>query len=103
MKCIIHQRQIKAQYYPDFLFNLIGKGRDQAKYVKILHDFTNKVYISLKLFLVQTIHKKLQYSRTRVIATRIIAHHCLAPEFFSYTLHYERTRVIATRIIARPA
>jgi len=41
MKYIIHQRQIKPQYYPDFIFYTLGEGREQDKCVKILHDFTS--------------------------------------------------------------
>uniref|UniRef100_A0A914XXN3 Cytochrome P450 n=1 Tax=Panagrolaimus superbus TaxID=310955 RepID=A0A914XXN3_9BILA len=40
MKYIIHQRQIKPQYYPDIIFNLFGAGSDQKKCVKLLHEFT---------------------------------------------------------------
>ena len=43
MKYIIHQRQIKPQYYPDFIFYTFGQGREQDKCVKILHDFTSSV------------------------------------------------------------
>uniref|UniRef100_A0A0N5BAY0 Cytochrome P450 n=1 Tax=Strongyloides papillosus TaxID=174720 RepID=A0A0N5BAY0_STREA len=41
MKYIIHQRQIKPQYYSDFMFNTIGDGKEHDKCVKILHDFTH--------------------------------------------------------------
>lgn len=41
MKYIIHQRQVKPFYYPNLLFNLIGHGKEQQKWVRILHDFTN--------------------------------------------------------------
>ncbi|WKY11914.1 hypothetical protein Q1695_003468 [Nippostrongylus brasiliensis] len=40
MKLIIHQRMVKPQYFPDFLFNLFGAGKEQARCIKILHDFT---------------------------------------------------------------
>ncbi|EPB71359.1 hypothetical protein ANCCEY_09544 [Ancylostoma ceylanicum] len=43
MKVILQNRQVKPQYYPEFLFNLIGDGREQAKCVKVLHDFTSSV------------------------------------------------------------
>uniref|UniRef100_A0A1I7XI86 Cytochrome P450 n=1 Tax=Heterorhabditis bacteriophora TaxID=37862 RepID=A0A1I7XI86_HETBA len=43
MKYIIHQRQVLPIYYPEFIFNTFGAGREQAKCVKILHDFTGKV------------------------------------------------------------
>ncbi|VDN26962.1 unnamed protein product, partial [Cylicostephanus goldi] len=36
-------RQVNPQYYPEFLFNLIGDGKEQARCVKILHDFTGNV------------------------------------------------------------
>uniref|UniRef100_A0A7E4W9V8 Cytochrome P450 n=1 Tax=Panagrellus redivivus TaxID=6233 RepID=A0A7E4W9V8_PANRE len=42
MKYIIHQRQIKPQYYPDIIFNLFGAGAEQSRCVKILKDFTSK-------------------------------------------------------------
>ncbi|VDM62124.1 unnamed protein product [Angiostrongylus costaricensis] len=43
MKVIVQQRQVKPQYYPEFLFNLIGDGKEQARCVKILHEFTGNV------------------------------------------------------------
>ncbi|PIO72742.1 hypothetical protein TELCIR_05314 [Teladorsagia circumcincta] len=43
MKVIIQKRLVKPQYYPEFLFNLIGAGREQARCVKILHEFTGNV------------------------------------------------------------
>ncbi|WKY11913.1 hypothetical protein Q1695_003468 [Nippostrongylus brasiliensis] len=43
MKLIIHQRMVKPQYFPDFLFNLFGAGKEQARCIKILHDFTGSV------------------------------------------------------------
>uniref|UniRef100_A0A0K0D170 Cytochrome P450 n=1 Tax=Angiostrongylus cantonensis TaxID=6313 RepID=A0A0K0D170_ANGCA len=43
MKVIVQQRQVKPQYYPESLFNLIGDGKEQARCVKILHEFTGNV------------------------------------------------------------
>lgn len=43
MKVIIQKRMVKPQYYPEFLFNLIGAGREQTRCVEILHDFTRGV------------------------------------------------------------
>lgn len=43
MKNIIFQRQIKPYYYPNILFDLFGKGREQKKWVAILHELTSKV------------------------------------------------------------
>uniref|UniRef100_A0A0M3HKT2 Transposase n=1 Tax=Ascaris lumbricoides TaxID=6252 RepID=A0A0M3HKT2_ASCLU len=43
MKYIVHQRTIKAHFYPNILFNLFGMGREQEKCIKTLHDFTSKV------------------------------------------------------------
>lgn len=50
MKYIIHQRTLKAHFYPDFMFNTFGYGKDEKKYIKILHEFTSKVrWIGLQL------------------------------------------------------
>ncbi|CAJ0589978.1 unnamed protein product [Cylicocyclus nassatus] len=43
MKVLLQKRQVNPQYYPEFLFNLIGDGKEQARCVKILHDFTGNV------------------------------------------------------------
>ncbi|XGW03819.1 hypothetical protein V3C99_015176 [Haemonchus contortus] len=43
MKVLIQKRLVKPQYYPEFLFNLFGAGREQARCVKILHEFTGNV------------------------------------------------------------
>ncbi|KAI1719655.1 cytochrome p450 domain-containing protein [Ditylenchus destructor] len=48
MKYIVHQRQIKPQYYPELIFNWFGSGREQQKCVEILHNFTNKAIIARK-------------------------------------------------------
>lgn len=45
MKYIIHQRQVKPQYYPEIIFNLFGNGKEQKKCVEILHNFTKNVNI----------------------------------------------------------
>lgn len=52
MKYIIHQRQVKPFLYPEFMFNIFGHGKEQKKHVKILHDFTNKVYFQLTIILI---------------------------------------------------
>uniref|UniRef100_A0A914HH46 Cytochrome P450 monooxygenase n=1 Tax=Globodera rostochiensis TaxID=31243 RepID=A0A914HH46_GLORO len=48
IKYIIHQRMIKPQFYPEFLFNLFGAGKEQQRCVQILHDFTNKAILARK-------------------------------------------------------
>lgn len=61
MKYIIHQRTIKAQYYPKIFFNLFGNGSECKKHIKILHDFTGKVFhnfIILFLLFYLTFHVK---------------------------------------------
>uniref|UniRef100_A0A0N5A8Z2 Cytochrome P450 n=1 Tax=Syphacia muris TaxID=451379 RepID=A0A0N5A8Z2_9BILA len=42
MKYIIHQRILKPHLYPQFMFNLFGKGKQHDKYLEILHEFTGK-------------------------------------------------------------
>lgn len=42
IKFIIHQRMIKPHFYNPLLFWIFGAGREQARCVRILHDFTNK-------------------------------------------------------------
>ncbi|CAJ0929720.1 unnamed protein product, partial [Mesorhabditis belari] len=50
IKHLLHRRMINPQYYPDFIFKLFGDGREQARYVKVLHDFTSKaIYARKKL------------------------------------------------------
>uniref|UniRef100_A0AC35TK99 Cytochrome P450 n=1 Tax=Rhabditophanes sp. KR3021 TaxID=114890 RepID=A0AC35TK99_9BILA len=41
MKYIIHQRQIKPQFYSDFMFNTVGDGKEHDRCAKILHNFTH--------------------------------------------------------------
>uniref|UniRef100_A0A915AGJ0 Uncharacterized protein n=1 Tax=Parascaris univalens TaxID=6257 RepID=A0A915AGJ0_PARUN len=48
MKYIVHQRTIKAHFYPNILFYLFGMGREQEKCIKILHDFTSKAIMDRK-------------------------------------------------------
>ncbi|CAJ0582832.1 unnamed protein product, partial [Mesorhabditis spiculigera] len=48
IKFLLHKRMINPQYYPDFIFNLFGEGREQKKCVKVLHDFTNKAIVARK-------------------------------------------------------
>lgn len=48
MKYIVHQRQVKPQYYPELVFNLFGHGKEQKKCVDILHGFTNKAILERK-------------------------------------------------------
>ncbi|KIH64357.1 hypothetical protein ANCDUO_05332 [Ancylostoma duodenale] len=43
MKVILQNRQVKPQYYPEFLFNLIGDGREQAKMKHPGHNITNLI------------------------------------------------------------
>uniref|UniRef100_A0A0N4Z8R6 Cytochrome P450 n=1 Tax=Parastrongyloides trichosuri TaxID=131310 RepID=A0A0N4Z8R6_PARTI len=43
MKNIVHQRNIKPQFYSDFMFNTVGDGKEHDKCVKILHEFTHSV------------------------------------------------------------
>ena len=41
----VFHRQRTPWYWPDFLFNLIGPGKENARCLKIMHDFTNKVQL----------------------------------------------------------
>ncbi|KAL3084185.1 hypothetical protein niasHT_039311 [Heterodera trifolii] len=48
IKNIIFQRIVKPQFYPEFLFNIFGAGKEQKRCVQILHDFTNKAILARK-------------------------------------------------------
>ncbi|VDK19879.1 unnamed protein product [Anisakis simplex] len=48
MKYIVHQRTIKPQFYPRFLFDLFGEGQNEKKCVKELHEFTRKAIMDRK-------------------------------------------------------
>lgn len=36
----MHQRMVRPYFYPSFIFNWFGAGREMDKCVKVLHDFT---------------------------------------------------------------
>ncbi|XP_072353006.1 cytochrome P450 4V2-like [Scyliorhinus torazame] len=43
MSDLVHRRQKMPWFWPDFLFNTFGEGREHDKALKILHTFTEKV------------------------------------------------------------
>ncbi|XP_060679852.1 cytochrome P450 4V2-like [Hemiscyllium ocellatum] len=43
MSDLIHRRQKMPWFWPDFLFNMFGEGKEHDKALKILHAFTEKV------------------------------------------------------------
>uniref|UniRef100_T1IX38 Cytochrome P450 n=1 Tax=Strigamia maritima TaxID=126957 RepID=T1IX38_STRMM len=49
IKDIIHSRQLRFYLWSDWLFNLSPPGRQHAKCLKILHEFTDKVIQERKL------------------------------------------------------
>ncbi|KAK0410498.1 hypothetical protein QR680_005160 [Steinernema hermaphroditum] len=48
MKNLIFKRQLKPQFYLDFIFDHFGEGEQQKRYVQILHDFTSAAIMKRK-------------------------------------------------------
>lgn len=43
MSDIVSRRQRTPWFWPDFIYNCFGEGREHDKTLKILHSFTQKV------------------------------------------------------------